>query len=341
MQSVRSLKEGQLTEEDSFVPKSTAVKLSIFPAGDKKIFPERRPHTGCWKLGLRQYEQTHKQSAEGDALSGATSKTDFGDQGLDAMSVGSVESTKSIVNKRLTGGTKALGKLRRQASDDSFNMRPANSVKQMNTYLHAQYASTDLPKPTKDQNKNYFGTSGTENFFKTYKELKQRGEVLLDGYAALEELVLLPEQDNVLLSSIKSLENLGVLTPRDTSITHVDDFSLHDDNSSIGSDGGHFTPFSNSPKSPHSSKQGFVPDLLAQRVMSFNKLAHDPNVATAVSLFAEHGKNSAGAAEALTPAAQAGTIFVIFLFFLYLFGTVLCSDVSLLQHSFTLYFTSF
>ena len=163
------MKEGQLTEDDSYVPPARAKEYSAFPVGDKKVFPSRRPKTGCWKLGLRQYDETAASSHNSVSLSAARTGGIYRGGG----EVGSVESggnnddvgfddassqrsmgSLSTVSKAATGSIKAIGKLKRQISEDSLKLRPAGSAAKLNSYLHAQYATSELPKLTKDQKKN-------------------------------------------------------------------------------------------------------------------------------------------------------------------------------------------
>lgn len=221
------------------------------------MFPPRRPHTGCWKLGLRQYEdhatakrvEIHTAAQENEAddtsvLSGGSANANVG---------------LGVVAKVMSSSAKLTRTIKRQTSEDSFKMRPSSSAAQMNTFLHAQYASTDLPRLTKDQTKNYFGTTGTENFFATYRELKGRGEVLLDGFTDLEKLILKPPHKNVMLCAMQELQDLGVLTPREMDA----DSSVHmpdDDNSTLGSygDATGFNSYAASPKQSKMSRANTV-----------------------------------------------------------------------------------
>ena len=224
----RSSTDGQLTAEDSYVPPSRSKQISIFPAGELKIFPPRRPNTGCWKLGLCQYEKSNNStsggihhSKGGDSIGESDGEDSFGID--DHSSAPDTPSVMSIGNlsqaSRITSNSmKVLNKLKRQDSE-GFNLRPTHSAAKLNQYLHAQYATAELPKLSTTQKQNYFGETGTENFYKTYKELKSRGEVLLDGYADLERLVLKPGNKNILLNTVSELERLGVLTPRNTTTT--------------------------------------------------------------------------------------------------------------------------
>lgn len=211
----RSLNHGQLTEEDSRVPKATDKHYSLFAVGDHKLFPPRRPQTGCWKLGLRQYESSNapKQHSKVEDSIGFTDNDNLPDD----ASVVSGMTNIATVAKVASVASKAVGKLKRQTSgDSSTKMFQKSSAAEMNTILQAQYATTELPKLTKEQTKNYFGTTGVEQFFTTYRELKSRGEVLLDGYSDLEKLILKPAHKNVMLSAMQELQDLGVLTPRET-----------------------------------------------------------------------------------------------------------------------------
>jgi hypothetical protein len=224
----RSLEQGQLTEFDSYVPPANVREVSAFPAGDQKVFPVRRPQTGAWKLGLRQYEDTshHRERGHGHGYGAGTghgkddgtesvghSTMDGGESVADDSSVKSFGSL-STASKAASGSVRAAGKLKRQVSDVDAKLRPTGSAAKLNTFLHTQYATEELPKLTRELQQKYFGPSGTETFFKTYRELKSRGEVLLDGYADLERLVTRPAEKNVFLRSVEELQNLGVLTPR-------------------------------------------------------------------------------------------------------------------------------
>jgi hypothetical protein len=80
--------------------------------------------------------------------------------------------------------------------------------------LHTKYATAPLPDLTKDVKGKYFGKASADNFFKTYKELKDRGVVLCGGYEDLEQLILKPVAENELLQAVDSLTAWGVLTPR-------------------------------------------------------------------------------------------------------------------------------
>lgn len=219
---------GQLTESDSYVPPANVREVAAFPVGDTKVFPPRRPKTGAWKLGLRQYDNHLRETAHGGHQHPQGQGQGQADEGGGKMvGVEAAESDNNSVRSFNSLSTasrsiKAVNKLKRQVSDLETNLRPTGSAAKLNSFLHTQYATRDLPELTKDQKQKYFGPEGTQNFFKTYRELKSRGEVLLDGYTDLERLVTRPADKNVFSGSLEELQTLGVLTPRKVVTGHED-----------------------------------------------------------------------------------------------------------------------
>ena len=168
---------------------SDTKEYPFFPEADRRLFPSRNPRATGWQIGLRE---------------------EFGwDDGnkKDNNVVVVEEEDKSSPEYRHQRRVKLTRLLRRAQVVHKFQKESLFHIDNPIAKKKSTIILEKLPTVSKEQKQKYFGESSKKLFYDTYKDLKDKGQILTGGYEELEGIVQVPAEESVFLNPMGVLEN--------------------------------------------------------------------------------------------------------------------------------------
>jgi len=150
--------------------------------GEQRMFPTREKHATGWQIGLSEqfgWEIGHKKSLDPIVIE------------EDRTSPEARRKQREKIRKRLLHKAQTVSTFKKE-SLFAVNNKVGKKTQSFNL--------SKLPLITKEVKQKYFGDASKQMFYKTYHDLREKGQILLGGFEELEEIIQKDPEDSVFLN---------------------------------------------------------------------------------------------------------------------------------------------